>query len=73
MGKTYLSANKYMHRSVNRGMKDKCGKINSKDNYTPIALASIVSKKIRKHIVRQNVSYADVIGIIVYLCLKGSY
>ena len=25
-------------------IKDKCGKINSKDNYRPIALASIVSK-----------------------------
>ena len=27
-------------------IKDKCSKINSKDNYRPIALASIVSKKI---------------------------
>ena len=26
-------------------IKDKCSKINSKDNYRPIALASIVSKK----------------------------
>ena len=25
-------------------IKDKCGKINSKDNYRPIALVSIVSK-----------------------------
>ena len=38
-------------------IKDKCSKINSKDNYRPIALASIVSKKI-ENIVRQNVSYA---------------
>ena len=38
-------------------IKDKCGKINSKDNYRPIALASIVSK-IVENIVRQNVSYA---------------
>ena len=27
-------------------IKDKCSKINSKDNYRPIALASIVSKKL---------------------------
>ena len=27
-------------------IKDKCSKINSKDNYRPIALASIVSKNI---------------------------
>ena len=26
-------------------IKDKCSKINSKDNYRPIALASIVSKQ----------------------------
>ena len=38
-------------------IKDKCSKINSKDNYRPIALASIVSK-IVENIVRQNVSYA---------------
>ena len=64
-------------------IKDKCSKINSKDNYRPIALASIV-KKNWKHIVRQNVSYAvnNVQSVwiwektqdrLVYLCLKGSY
>ena len=39
-------------------IKDKCGKIKSKDNYRPIALASIVSKIVENIIVRQNVSYA---------------
>ena len=65
-------------------IKDKCSNINSKDNYRPIALASIVSKKIenilldRMSVTRSTMS--NQFGFekktqdrLVYLCLKGSY
>ena len=65
-------------------IKDKCSKINSKDNYRPIALASIVSKQFenilldRMSVTRSTMS--NQFGFekktqdrLVYLCLKGSY
>ena len=65
-------------------IKDKCSKINSKDNYRPIVLASIESKKCenilldRMSVTRSTMS--NQFGFekktwdrLVYLCLKGSY
>ena len=43
-------------------IKDKCCKINSKDNYQPIALASIVSK-IVEHILLDRMS-----GVVSTIC-----
>ena len=65
-------------------IKDKCSKINSKDNYRSIALASIVSKIVenilldRMSVTRSTMSnqfgFKKKTGDrLVYLCLKGSY
>ena len=40
-------------------IKNKCGNINSKDNYRPIALASVVSKVLEKIILSRLESYVD--------------
>ena len=65
-------------------IKDKCSEIKSKDNYRPIALASIVSKIVenilldRMSVTRSTMS--NQFGFekktrdrLVYLCLKGNY
>ena len=65
-------------------INDQCGKINSKDNYRPTALASIVSKIVENILLdRMSVTLStmsnqfrfkkktrDRLG---YLCPKGSY
>ena len=40
-------------------IKNKCGNINSKDNYRPIALASVVSKVLEKIILSRLENYVD--------------
>ena len=65
-------------------IKHKCSKINSKDNYIPIALASIVSTIVenilldRMSVTRSTTSnqfgFKKKQGTdFLYLCLKGSY
>ena len=65
-------------------IKDKCGKINSKDNYRPIALASIVSIFFENILLdRMSVTLSTMSNQFgfkkkhgtdyMYLCLKGSH
>ena len=64
-------------------IKDKCGEINSKDNYRPIALVSIVSKIVENILLDRMLVTLSTSPIsfdlkktrdrLVYLSLKGSY
>ena len=63
-------------------IKDKCGKTKNKENYRPIALASIMSKIFKNILLDRMLVILSTMsnqfglkkhGTDVYLCLKGSY
>ena len=53
-------------------IKDKAGKISSKDNYRPIALASVISKLVEVIMLDRIKMYMITWHRPVHLCSKGN-